>query len=639
MKKFENVEEYVSHLTDLLELEENYEINEFNELLNNTSNSEKVESGILWKSCELVNLEHPLPERSLLELKKREDNIPPAFSPGSPVKIFRDREEIVEGTLTYLKGNTAKILFFNDEIPDFIEEGSFSMELSFNEISYKAMKFALQEMKTTQNKRFLGLRDKLLGFKNTEFQNYDFQPVSGLNSSQNSAIQKAINSQDFFILHGPPGTGKTTTLVELTERLVNEMGEKVMICTASNVAADLIIEKLLKKSIYTTRLGNPARVSESVFQSCLESRVSLDSDDKNVKKKKKRAHEILRKAKKFKRKFGKKEREERARMKKDAYVYLDQAKEIEKNIYKRIYDSSNVIVSTLTGVFQNPVLKHLGFSTVIVDEATQALEPAIWLAVLLAPTKRIVFAGDPFQLPPTVKSPEAVKGGLQISFLERLLEIHTSSELTSLLSIQYRMNDEIMGFPNLSFYKKQLVSGPGNAHWELPFEGISGKKHILFIDTVGADYYEEKEEESESLFNLGEKEILTKIISDYREENERTAEKISIGVLSPYRSQVKKFRESLPSAIDDPFVFIDTIDSFQGSEKDVIFISLVRSNDEGEIGFLEDTRRMNVAISRARKELILIGNSETISRNSFYRSFLEYVREMDAIRSVWDFIE
>jgi ATP-dependent RNA/DNA helicase IGHMBP2 len=636
-----NIEEYVENLKNLLKIEEEYEKEEYEKLLTSTPIQEKIEAGLYWKNCEILNIEHPLPNRSSIELQKKKDYIEPAFSNGSIVRIFKE-EESIEGTVTQLKENIVKILFYNDEIPDFLEETHVNLEMSFSELTYKSMYYALDEILSNKNPRFIQLRDCLIGNKLFFPNKEKIQDQTLLNNPQNSSLKKAINSDTFFVLHGPPGTGKTYTLVEIAEYLIQNYNEKILFCAASNIACDVVLEKAIRKNLAPVRLGNPARISEHLYPYSLEAKISTMEDFPNIQKYRKKAHDLLKQAHKFKRKFGKKEREERQTKKKEAYSYLDTARKLEDTIYSSLLDKSRVIVSTLTGIYQTQKLKNMDFDTIIIDEATQALEPSIWLAILLSPKKRLIFAGDPFQLSPTVKSPKALENGFSTSLLEKLLKIHKENDdCKHLLSIQYRMNNSILEFPNKCFYEGKLISDSKNSEWKLPFEGIDQIQSNIFVDTAGTDYNEEKEEETESLFNIGEVELTSNLAKHYLKMLTNSNESLNIGILSPYKSQVKKIREKLLNYLENPKInlSVDTIDSFQGSEKDIIIISLVRSNDFGEIGFLEDVRRMNVALTRAKKELVVIGNSETIKSNPFYKNMVLHYEKSGAIHTAWEFID
>jgi predicted DNA helicase len=419
---------------------------------------------------------------------------------------------------------------------------------------------------------------------------------------------------------------------------------QVLVCAASNNAVDLLVEKLAELGVNVLRIGNPARVSENSEQYTFESKLYSHPDYETIQGYKKEALQIQKKAFKFKRNFGKEEREERIALKSEAKELFTLIRELEFSIQKDILQSSEAICSTFVGITNSPASK-MHFKTVFIDEATQALEPAAWIAVCRA--SRVIFCGDHKQLPPVVKSPEAVRGKLDVSLFEKIifrLENEKNDLPHQLLDTQYRMNEEIMDFSNELFYHGHLKAHASVKEKSLDqvcsySERISP---LCFIDTAGTDSDEELNEETLSLSNPKEAELLLKHLTLSLEKwnwNTKQKSEIKIGILSPYNDQIKTLRDLFDKTNlqKEYSIEISTIDSFQGREMDIIYISLVRSNDEGDIGFLSDIRRMNVAMTRAKLRLVVLGDSATIGNHEFYKKFLEHAELHDSYESAWDY--
>jgi predicted DNA helicase len=452
-----------------------------------------------------------------------------------------------------------------------------------------------------------------------------------------AAIRQINNAYDVAVIHGPPGTGKTTTVVHAVVE-VCKYERQVLVAAPSNTAADLLTERLAEQGLQVVRIGNISRVDETLLKHTLEGQISTHPESKNIKKLRIKAAELRNLARTFKRRMDYEARSRRQQLKDEARELAAWATNLEERMIQQILDGAQVITSTLVGS-SHPVLHNLKFRTVFIDEAAQGLEPATWIPILKA--TRVVFAGDPFQLPPTVKSIEAAKRGLQITQIEKCIQRFHN---VNLLNVQYRMHKNIMNFSNAVFYDNQLIAHESVENKKLHF--YENEEAVTFVDTAGCGFDEKVNPESLSRFNAEEFFILREHLYQLVEKFDSSVDfpLPSIGIVSPYREQVE-FMET--QILEDPIladflkkkrISISTIDGFQGQERDVMYISLVRSNPKFEIGFLSDTRRMNVAMTRARMKLIVVGDSSTIGNHHFYKAFLDYAEKNGAYRTAWEFM-
>lgn len=671
MRKINSIEELEQTL-HLLEVEQEYERSEYETLLTETSPAERQKNGVTWYPVQIDIEEVTSNERLILNIRtnpeKAKDH---KFHSGQTVSIFTNKEGLskeerkefrIYGTIRKLKDETMLVMISEPEIPDWFDEGKLGVDLFYNETSYNEMKFALSKVIAASKNKLAELREILLGYKPTSFEDQKFSSLPDLNDSQNKAYSLALNARDFALIQGPPGTGKTTTLVRIIKEAVREE-KQVLVCAASNNAVDLLVEKLAELGVNVLRMGNPARVSENSEKYTFESKLYSHPDYETIQGYKKEALLIQKKAFKFKRNFGKEEREERIALRNEAKGLFTLIRELEISIQKDILQSSEAICSTFVGITNSPASK-MHFKTVFIDEATQALEPAAWIAVCRA--SRVIFCGDHKQLPPVVKSPEAVRGKLDVSLFEKIIFrleeskiSHRGTESQSkessdsvldvpfvLLDTQYRMNEEIMDFSNELFYHGHLKAH--SSVKEKTLDAVCNYSErispLCFIDTAGTDSDEELNEETLSISNKKEAELLLKHLTLCLEKwnwNAKQKSEIKIGILSPYNDQIKSLRDLFDKTNlqKEYCIEISTIDSFQGREMDIIYISLVRSNDEGDIGFLSDIRRMNVAMTRAKLRLVVLGDSATIGNHEFYKKFLEHVELHDSYESAWDYYE
>jgi ATP-dependent RNA/DNA helicase IGHMBP2 len=605
----------------------------------------KKEEGLIWYPISITDTYYGMGDRLIVELEKNyENDSPNHFQGGKVVKLFSanddDEKQEISGVVSMVRQKVMKIVFFVDELPDWAYKGKLGVEIQFDETSYKEMLSALKEVHNAKNNRIAKLREVLLGFAKPQFDS-EIKDVASknLNESQNKALNNILKAYDVAIIHGPPGTGKTTTMVEaINEVLKNE--EQILVCAASNAAVDYLTEKIAQKGLEVVRIGNPARISEEQLKFTLDVQVSNHKEYKRIKGLRKQANELRNLALKYKRNFGREEREQRKLILREARKIAEEAGQIENYIVDDLLTGAQVITSTLVGS-SNHNLKGKYFQTVFIDEAAQALEPATWIAILKA--ERVIFAGDHKQLPPTIKSFEAAKKGLSVTLFEKCIQ---RQHVDVMLTKQYRMHEQIMRFSSSQFYNDKLEADETVKNHLLGDSDISELfKAVSFIDTAGCGYHEKTEAKTLSTFNPEEADLLSGYLEKFIDQiklSQHDSAKISIGVISPYKAQVEYLKNVLPKQSyfsDEGFSFsINTIDGFQGQERDVILISLVRSNETGEIGFLSDTRRMNVALTRARKKLVIVGDSSTLGNHIFYKQFLTYIEGIDAYHSAFEYI-
>ncbi|MBW3467101.1 AAA domain-containing protein [Arthrospiribacter ruber] len=606
---------------------------------------DKKEEGICWYPVNLKKTRFGYGERLIIDLERSDSKQAHLFQSGKSVSIFSNHElygspkNRINGVINQIKKDVMTVTLQLEELPEWFHKGKIGIDLLFDEASYREMEIALLAVSKADNIRLGELKRVLLGEREPSVVSLGFHPMDRLNARQNEAVALTLAAQDLAIIHGPPGTGKTTTLVAAIEKSL-ETNSQVLVCAPSNAAVDLLVEKLSERNISALRMGHPARVEEQILLQALDAKIANHASYKDLKRLKKSIDELVKMGKKYKRSFGHEERMQRRRYFEEADRCRDEAKSLEDYIVYDIFQSSQVIACTLVGAASS-YLKSFSFPVVFIDEAGQGLEAATWIPIQKA--KKVVMAGDHLQLPPTIKSFEASKSGLGITLFEKAILRQPSSAV--MLREQYRMHELIMGFSNRHFYQGELMAAPNTqAHYILEEEPV-----LEFVDTSGSGFNEQVEEESLSTYNLEEARFALNYLESFvkriglRQLKER---EFSIGLIAPYRAQVRRLNELLFDTFEFPnlkdyaaFLTIDSIDGFQGRERDIMLISLVRSNAKGEIGFLADTRRMNVALTRAKRKMIVIGDSATLSSHPFYTAFLDYVEEKNCYKSVYEFLE
>ena len=639
----------------LLQLEYYTEKEAFRKLTEQMGMQRKVKRGDAWFPLQVGKSFYNSLNQTAIEVFRTSDqDIEHNFEFGRPVMFFRSEgsEELkyfsFTGTVSYVDGDRM-VVTVPDSAPLLELQQStdpIGVQLSFDETSYKLMFEALDRVMKAKNNRLAYLRD--LFYSHQKAGRFSFEPMKfpWLNPTQERAVNEVLWAKDVAIVHGPPGTGKTTTLVEaINETLMRE--SQVLVCAQSNMAVDWISEKLVDRGINVLRIGNPTRVNDKMLGFTYERRFESHADYPQLWAIRKAIRELRKNRKKGSENYHQKMDRLKSR-----------AAEIELRINAELFGEARVIACTLVGSAHH-LLEGMKFGTLFIDEAAQALEAACWIPMKRA--SRVILAGDHCQLPPTVKSIAALRAGLGKTLMERIAE--NKPEVVTLLKIQYRMNDEIMRFSSDWFYGGKVESAP-----QIKYRSVLDYDHpITWIDTSneenqitieGEDAPEDSASASSSVsaanqnsdlnfkeqfvgesfgrINKAEAELTLLTLAEYFTKLSKRRvleERIDVGIISPYRAQVQYLKKLIKKyEFFKPYrrlISVNTVDGFQGQERDVILISLVRSNDEGQIGFLKDLRRMNVAMTRARMKLIILGNKDTMTKHPFYKKLWEYVEAIN----------
>ena len=637
-----DIEEELKKVRALLKQEKEEELSQYKAKLNDSSFSQLRKKGLCWYPVKVEKTGYNSGEKLIVRISRpKEHQESHQFQSGKPVSMFSnasgfDEEDAVNGVVNQVKEQEMLITLNCDELPDWLYNEYLGVQLLFDEVSYREMEQAMSFLIQTKEKRINDLKSILLGGAEAKFTSENpLVNLSSLNEKQNEALNLVKQARDVAIIHGPPGTGKTTTIVESILQVLKEE-EQVLVCAPSNAAVDLLVEKLSDKQVEVLRIGNPARVTEEQLSKTLDSRIARHQYYKELRTVRRKADEYRKLARKYKRNFGPAEREQRRLLFQEAGKLKAEAEQLAFYISNDIISKAQVVASTLVGA-NNYVLKGKKFQTVFIDEAAQGLEPASWIPIIKA--ERVIFAGDHCQLPPTIKSIDAARAGLDITLFEKAINRNKADVM---LLEQYRMNNRIMEFPSRIFYNDQLTANILVADAKIFAEDLP----VEFIDTAGTGYFEQVDEETFSTYNREESNLLILHFTDYINKLE-TMDLLkgvrNIGIISPYKAQVSLLQEALKTGLAadqiSGIISINTVDSFQGQERDIIYISLVRSNEKGEIGFLSDIRRMNVAMTRARKKLVIIGDTSTICSHPFYDKLFDYVNEIGAYRSAFEFMQ
>lgn len=537
------------------------------------------------------------------------------FRNGASIQLFCGDEKPVSGVLLYLEGKKGEIRLHASDFPDWMDEKNVGVQLMADQRTNEVQLEALKGVK--ENARLQKLFDRL----HAKFHGATKQKVNllkeyfntQLNDSQKLAIASCVDAEEVEVIHGPPGTGKTTTLVELIAQLVKQ-NKRLLVAAPSNTAVDNIGMRLAAQEVSFLRLGNNVKVREELMPYTIEGKVEESTTKQTIKKMRIQSDQLRKMATQYKRKFGKDERDQRRLLLQEVKNIRKEIKDIQRHFEQSLIEKNPVILGTPIGLYDGG-FKENEYDVLIIDEAGQCLEPLTWTILPLA--KKIILAGDPFQLPPTVISEEAKQQGLNISLLETLI---ANEYPVHLLDTQYRMESVIAEFSNRYFYQGKLKSNASS----------SDSEHLFFYDTVGADYTEQEDENTSSLYNMEELKFVRRMV-----EQEGIDPKKAV-FITPYNGQLYQAKEYFA---DLGFQRLSTIDSFQGQEAACIILSLVRSNANQQIGFLNDYRRINVALTRAQKKLYIIGDSATIGADEFYGRMLDYFEEIGAYHSVFEIPE
>ena len=617
----------------LLEIEYNHEKEEFRKQTETMGVERKVRRGDAWFPVSIGRSYYNSLNQMVVEVMRQPgSDIEHNFEAGRPVCFFTIKNDMgTAGAKATKAGSKLQYLSFtatvsyaeqdrmvvalpdSGRIVDLQRQDALGVQLFFDETSYRLMFEALDRVIRARSGRLADLRDIFYTKAPASRYTFDAMRFPWLNASQEKAVNEVLWAKDVAVVHGPPGTGKTTTLVEaIFETLRRE--SQVLVCAQSNMAVDWISEKLVDRGINVLRIGNPTRVNDKMLSFTYERRFEAHPDYPQLWSIRKAIRELRQQ-----RKHADSWHQKMDRLK-------SRATELELRIRSSLFGEARVIASTLTGA-ANRVLEGEKYSTLFIDEAAQALEAACWIAIRKA--GRVILAGDHCQLPPTVKSIMALKGGLGKTLMERIVE--NKPETVTLLKMQYRMNEQIMKFSSEWFYNGMVESAPTVSHRGI----LDYDTPMMWIDTAECDGKEEFVGENFGRINRAEAELTLQTLQQYLEKigKQRILEEsIDVGIISPYRAQVQLLRKELRKReFFRPYrhlLTVNTVDGFQGQERDIILISLVRSNDGGDIGFLRDLRRMNVAIRRARMKLIILGSSETMTSHPFYKKLYEYVGQL-----------
>ncbi len=606
----------------LLRMEYEHEKEEFKRQTENMGVARKVKRGLCWYPATPGRSYYNSLNQLVIEITRAENtDIEHNFEFGRPACFFR---QSADGKITYM--NFIATVSYADEarmvlvmpgagaIMEVQGADNLGVQLYFDETSYRTMFEALEDVLRAKGNRLAELKDILLG--TAKAGSRELYPVRfpWLNSTQETAVNKVLCTRDVSIVHGPPGTGKTTTLVEaIYETLHRE--PQVLVCAQSNTAVDWISEKLVDRGVNVLRIGNPTRVNDKMLSFTYERRFENHPLYPELWSIRKNLRELGGRARRgsYDEREGVRSRMSRLR---------DRGTALEIQINADLFDGAHVIASTLVSS-NHRLLNGRRFGTLFIDEAAQALEAACWIAIRKA--DRVILAGDHCQLPPTIKCYEAARGGLERTLMEKV--VANKPSVVSLLKVQYRMHEDIMKFPSQWFYNGELEAAPEVRHRGI----LDWDTAISWIDTSGMDFKEEFVGETFGRINKSEADLLLLELKAYINRiggNRILEERIDFGIISPYKAQVQYLRGRIKGdAALKPYrslFTVNTVDGFQGQERDVIFISLVRANDEGQIGFLNDLRRMNVAITRARMKLVILGEAATLAHHPFYRKFMEF---------------
>ena len=617
----------------LLQIEYDEERQSFQKQAEATGLGRRLKRGDAWYPLRIgKSYYNSLNQRCVEVFRTTDQDIEHNFEPGRPVVFFSLLEEEGKkkqhlkffgftGNVSYIDGDRMVVSVpDNAHIADVEGTSNVGIQLSFDETSYRTMFDALERVAKAKGNRLSYLRD-LFYTPQMKTERFSFASMRFpyLNSTQEEAVNEVLRTKDVMVVHGPPGTGKTTTLVEaIYETLMRE--SQVLVCAQSNMAVDWISEKLVDRGVNVLRIGNPSRVNDKMLSFTYERRFEAHPDYPDLWQLRKTIREMRNRRHRGDDSFHQKIERLKSR-----------AAEIEIRINAELFGEARVIASTLVGS-ANRLLHGMRFTSLFIDEAAQALEAACWIP--MRRVSRVILAGDHCQLPPTIKSLAAMHGGLDKTLMQRIAENHP--EVVTLLRVQYRMNEQIMRFSSDWFYGGKVESAPSVRHrgildYDNPIVWIDSKDTLpspadenTEPETVSSRYHEEFIGQSFGRINKPEAELTgrARILE----------ERIDVGIISPYRAQVQYLRQLIRRReYYKPYrslISVNTVDGFQGQERDIIIISLVRSNEQGQIGFLRDLRRMNVAITRARMKLIIIGDVETLTKHKFYKRLHEYIEEI-----------
>ncbi|MDA0912406.1 MAG: AAA domain-containing protein [Bacteroidetes bacterium] len=631
----------LGRLAQALVAEKEEEEKRLEAIIKNHSLNRRRAEGLTWSPVVINKQDFTFGGRVRIVVEKNASGgLDDAFRAGSPVHFYQaneqglpmDAEAIRRGIIRKSTKSIVEIILDGPPIASNGLHERWTLDERADDRTFRLMAEALSHWINTENPHERHFRDVMLGIQpqlvQPQLSSNSSSEVLGLNELQWQWIEMAESAEVCSVLHGPPGTGKTTTLLAFIERAVAR-GERLLLCAPSNTAVDLLVMGCAERGMPLVRIGHPSRLDENIAQWGVDALVETEPDFKQVKDLRRRAESAWHGAQRFHRNFGKEQRVERTEQRREARSLQAEAADLERYIADRLIRKSPVICSTLVGAADSS-LDHLKFDWVVIDEAAQALQPAAWIAFQKA--EKVVLAGDPCQLPPVVKSEEANAAGLQVSALERLMLFFERGAL--MLTDQYRMHPKIME-PSSSFHYEGMLKAKGD--WDLhqcrenPFE---------FVDTAGCGFDEVQDSSGFSIRNPDEAQFVIQRLIALLDVHAQS----SIGIIAPYRAQSEVLNRTIERAVADQKIdpgmdiTCSTVDAFQGQERDIILISLTRSNSHGVIGFLKEYRRMNVAMTRARHHLIVVGDGATLGQDDYYQALIEHAESRGAYRSAWEWM-
>lgn len=627
----------ISHferLARLLELEREEERARLEVERKTLTLQEREARGLTLLDVEPVEEDVGLGGRVLITLERPDRRpLPVRLWPGDLVEVRPRKAEVTEpGRAVVSRCTVTRVqLAFDRSPPAFLSEGRLMLDIVPNDVSFDRARGALRLMAAKDKGAERRTREVILGNEPPKFDRpQPFEASRPLNPEQVDAVSQCLAAQDFFLVHGPPGTGKSHVLAEVAVQAAKS-GARILCTAASNAAVDHLLDLCLDSGLTAIRIGHPARVTPRLQEHTLDLLVEEQADRKISRDLFDEAYELLGYARKQRTQGRSRERFQNARESKaEAQKLLDDARRLERKAVDAVLSKAQVICATCTSIEGGPIA-GMKFDLALLDEATQATEPVSLIPFLRA--EKVILAGDPFQLPPTVLSEKAAKEGLGVSLFERLLKDHGDA-VKRMLKEQYRMNAEIMAFPSEKTYGGELRAHPSVASRTLQplLTSEVDAPPILFLDTAGKGFDEQKEEHSQSLFNEGEAKLVEARVKELLAAGMNPRE---LAVITPYSAQARFLRER----VSDSDLEIDTVDAFQGREKDAVLVSFVRSNPDGALGFLTDLRRLNVLLTRPRRHLFLVGDSATLSAHPSFASLLEHLQSTGGYRSAWEWPE
>jgi superfamily I DNA and/or RNA helicase len=615
----------------LLQLERQAEIAEAERLLRTRSDAELQARGVSLQRLEVVDLEPGFGGRLHVILRPSRTPELPAhrFGPGDVVALRENRDDrpLCSGVVVRVRRDQVTVALDEEDVdlPSLVR-----LDQIVTDVTFRRLDQALRDLGREQKGEPARFLDVLFGEREPEFAPKPDPAAirwldASLDSSQKQAVTKALQAEHIALIHGPPGTGKTTAVVELIRQCVQH-GERILACAPSNVAVDNLAERLMRAGLRIVRLGHPARVQAAVRDVSLAALVAEAPEQKLLRDVKREVDQGLRKVHKAK------SRQDRFAARNDVKALRAELRQLESAITRGLIDGAQVVLATNTGAASELLLER-PFDRVVIDEAAQALEAACWIA--LPKGKRAVLAGDHRQLPPTIMSEEAAAKGLAKTLFERLMHAPQGPAISAMLTVQYRMHERIMGWPSAALYGGQLIAAPavkGHLLTDLPGVILNEwtSEPLCFVDTAGCGHDESSGPDEGSKRNEGEAELVVRIVQALRDAN---VDASAIAVITPYNAQVQLLRERLGG---EPELEIGTVDGLQGREKEAVVVSLVRSNEAGEVGFLGELRRLNVALTRARLHLTVIADSATLAHHPDLLRLVEHLQQHARYRSAFE---